>query len=197
MTTFKAIVGFTALMALLTTPARVKGVDPDPYPVVVVTKLNSIESKVDRLEKKVDTLLNKGVSVKSTDCGCGGSGVCVECKGNCQCAKVNTVKKVETPPAPVVTYYVPQTTTYSQTTTAKSWVTGQGHTHTCPRCRTTWDHGANPSHNCPNCGATQYVQDSGVSTYNYNVQQTYTPKFTLLPRVRGLVGGCASGQCGR
>jgi hypothetical protein len=41
------------------------------------------------------------------------------------------------------------------------FVTGRGHTHTCPYDGTTWDHGGWPSHNCPTCGTQVTHQDGG------------------------------------
>jgi hypothetical protein len=73
---------------------------------------------------------------------------------------------------------IPLATATAAAPARPSYVTGQGHTHTCPRCGTTWDHGANPSHNCPACGTPQFVQDP--------------PGMRLtLPTS----SGCANGQC--
>lgn len=68
----------------------------------------------------------------------------------------------------------------------------QGHTHTCPSCKTTWDHESNPvgpglqGHICPNCKTEQRTQD-------------YTPQPVTIRQsgtsIRFSSGGCATGNC--
>lgn len=201
MRTAMAIVELVALLSVLTCPAWLKGADPDPYPVAA--RLTSIEAKLDRLEKKVDALAGTSIkTVSGCPCGCESGNRCT-CGANCPTSarKVATVAT-----SPVTPNVLPSVTTVYQSppvvvsqpvqrsVTRASYVTGQGHTHTCPRCGTTWDHGANPSHNCPNCGTTQFIQDSGSSSYRSVVQPTYTPRLTLFGgRLSG--AGCANGKC--
>jgi hypothetical protein len=139
----------------------------------------------------------------------GGIGGCrCEPEGGCDCGS-GSVGAVPQPPQLPLT--ITRSVPVAVTQTPRSYVTGQGHTHTCPKCGTTWDHGAWSSHNCPNCGTFQNVQDTGRTVGAMSSVVTYTSAPVTTGTViqaaplrtglfRGLIRGnsnCANGQCAR